>query len=127
MTSRGNWDRETGRLLERIDIPDLSDQRDVVRDYLQELASSISKIANRRWRKALERTLDTVEGTSEIMRDNPAASLVMALGVGLLIGYLIRRGTDWSDCRRARGCVTDVLPVYFPLMEWSDLLSSEVA
>ena len=94
MTSRGNWDRETGRLLKRIDIPDLSDQLDVVRDYLQELASSISKIANRRWRKARERTLDTVEGTSEIMRDNPAASLVMALGVGLVIGYLIRRGTD---------------------------------
>ena len=40
MTSRGNWDRETGRLLKRIDIPDLSDQLDVVRDYLQELASS---------------------------------------------------------------------------------------
>ena len=94
MTRRGNWDRETDRLLKRIDIPDLSDQLDVVRDYLQELASSISKIANRRWRKARERTLDTVEGTSEIMRDNPAASLVMALGVGLVIGYLIRRGTD---------------------------------
>jgi ElaB/YqjD/DUF883 family membrane-anchored ribosome-binding protein len=86
MTSRGNWDRETDRLLKRIDIPDLSDQLDVVRDYLQELASLISKIANRRWRKARERTLDTVEGTSEIMRDNPAASLVMALGVGLVIG-----------------------------------------
>ena len=40
MTSRGNWDRETGRLLKRIDIPDLSDQLDAVRDYLQELASS---------------------------------------------------------------------------------------
>ena len=50
MTSRGNWDRETGRLLKRIDIPDLSDQLDAVRDYLQELASSFSKIANRRWR-----------------------------------------------------------------------------
>ena len=94
MTSCGNWDRETGRLLKRIDIPDLSDQLDVVRDYLQELASSFSKIANRRWRNARERTLDTVEGTSEIMKENPAASLVMALGVGLLIGYLIRRGTD---------------------------------
>jgi hypothetical protein len=35
MTSRGNWDRETGRLLKRIDIPDLSDQLDGVRDYLK--------------------------------------------------------------------------------------------
>jgi ElaB/YqjD/DUF883 family membrane-anchored ribosome-binding protein len=94
MTNRGNWDRATGNLLKRIDIPDLSDQLDVVRDHLQELASSFSKIANRRWRNARERSLDTMEGASEIMRDNPAASLVMALGVGLLIGYLIRRGTD---------------------------------
>ena len=93
MTSRGNWDRE-GERLKKIDIPDLSDQFDVVRDYLQELASSFSKIASRRWRNARERSLDTMEGTSEIMRDNPAASVVMALGVGLLIGYLIRRGTD---------------------------------
>ena len=93
MTNRGNWDRATGNLLKRIDIPDLSDQLDVVRDYLRELASSISKIANRRWRNARERTLDTVEGTSEIMRNNRAASLVMALGLGLVIGYLIRRGT----------------------------------
>ena len=92
MTSRGNWDRETGRLLKRIDTRDWSDQLDAVRDYLQELASSFSKIANRRWRNTRDRTLDTVEGTSEIMKENPAASLVMALGVGLLIGYLIRRG-----------------------------------
>ena len=85
MTSRGKWDREPAKLLKRIDISDLSDQHDAVRDYLQELASSFSKIANRRLRNARERTLDTVEGTSEIMRDNPAASLVMALGVGLVI------------------------------------------
>jgi hypothetical protein len=55
MTNRGNWDRATGNLLKRIDIPDLSDQLDVVRDHLQELASSFSKIANRRWRNARER------------------------------------------------------------------------
>jgi|KBSSwiStaDraftv2_1062776.scaffolds.fasta_scaffold1578752_2 hypothetical protein len=62
MTSRGNWDRETGSLLKRIDIPDL--KLGGVRDYLQELASSFRSIANRRWRNARERTLDTAEGTS---------------------------------------------------------------
>ena len=94
MTSRGNWDRETGRLLKKIDIPELSDQLDTVRDYLQELTSSFRKIAIRQWRSTRDRTLDTVQETSEIMKDNPAVSLVMALGVGLLIGYLIRRGTN---------------------------------
>ena len=52
MTSRGNWNGETGSLLKRIDISELSDQIDVVRDYLQELASSFRSIANRRWRNA---------------------------------------------------------------------------
>jgi hypothetical protein len=42
MTSRGNWNGETGSLLKRIDISELSDQIDVVRDYLQELASSFT-------------------------------------------------------------------------------------
>ena len=50
MTSRGNWDRETGRLLKKIDIPDLNDEFDAVRDYLRELTSSLSEIANRQWR-----------------------------------------------------------------------------
>ena len=50
MTNRGNWGRETGRLLKEIDVPDLNDQLDAVRDYLRELTSSFSKIANRQWR-----------------------------------------------------------------------------
>jgi hypothetical protein len=32
MTSLGNWDRETGKLLKRIDTPNLSDQLYAVRD-----------------------------------------------------------------------------------------------
>ena len=48
MTSCGNWDRETGRLLKKIDTRDWSDQLYAVRDYLQELASSFSRLANRR-------------------------------------------------------------------------------
>ena len=93
MTSRGNWGRETG-VLKEIDIPDLNDQLDAVRDYLRELAGSFSKIASRQWRSTRDRALDTAQETSEIMKDNPAASLVIALGVGLMIGYLIRRGTN---------------------------------
>ena len=94
MTSRGNWGRETGRLLKEIDVPDLNDQLDAVRDYLRELTSSFSKIANRQWRSTRDRALDTAQETEEIMKDNLAASLVVALGIGVLMGYLIRRSTD---------------------------------
>jgi ElaB/YqjD/DUF883 family membrane-anchored ribosome-binding protein len=94
MTSRGNWSRETGRLLKEIDIPDLNDHLDAVRDHLRELTNSLSKIANRQWRSTRDRVLDTAQETEETMRDNLGVSLVVALGVGVLIGYLIRRGTD---------------------------------
>jgi len=94
MTNRGNWGRETGRLLKEIDVPDLNDQLDAVRDYLRELTSSFSKIANRQWRSTRDRALDTAQETEEIMKDNLAASLVVALGIGVLMGYLIRRSTD---------------------------------
>jgi len=94
MTNRGNWGRETGRLLKEIDVPDLNDQLDAVRDYLRELTSSFSKIANRQWRSTRDRALDTAQETEEIMKDNLAASLVVALGIGVLMGYLIHLSTD---------------------------------
>ena len=37
--------------------------------------------------------LDRAYEAEELMKDNLAASLVVALGVGVLVGYLIRRGT----------------------------------
>jgi ElaB/YqjD/DUF883 family membrane-anchored ribosome-binding protein len=40
------------------------------------------------------RALDTAHEAEELMKDNLAASLVVALGVGVLVGYLIRRGTE---------------------------------
>jgi ElaB/YqjD/DUF883 family membrane-anchored ribosome-binding protein len=57
------------------------------------LTTSFSKIANRQWGHARGRAIDTVQEADEMMKDNLAASLVVALGVGVLVGYLIRRGT----------------------------------
>jgi ElaB/YqjD/DUF883 family membrane-anchored ribosome-binding protein len=65
-----------------------------VRDYLRDLTTSFSKIANSQWGHARGRAIDTVQDPEEMMKDNLAASLVVALGVGVLVGYLIRRGTE---------------------------------
>jgi hypothetical protein len=92
MTSRGNWNGETDSLLKRIDIPDLSDQLDGVRDYLQELASSFRSIANRRWRNA------RAPSTPWKGRRSRLANWVL--------------DPSWhrlNDCRRSPGCVADVL------------------
>ena len=97
MTSWGNRDRaeqKAGRFLKELEAQDLHDQLDAVRDYLRDLTSSFSKIANRQWSYTRGRAADTVLEAEEIMKDNLAAWLVVALGVGVLIGYLIRRGTE---------------------------------
>jgi len=85
--------RDAGRFLKETEVKDLQEQLDAVRDYLRDLTTSFSKIANRQWGHARGRAIDTVQEAEEMMKDNLAASLVVALGVGVLVGYLIRRGT----------------------------------
>jgi ElaB/YqjD/DUF883 family membrane-anchored ribosome-binding protein len=97
MTSWANWGRaenKASRFLKQLDAQDLHDQLDAVREYLQDLTGSFSKIANRQLGQARGRAVDRVQEAEELMKDNLAASLVVALGVGVLVGYLIRRGTE---------------------------------
>ena len=77
--------------MREINVKDLQEQLDSLRDYLRDLTGSFSKIANRQWRSTRDRALDTAQETEEIMKDNLAISLVVALGLGILIGYLARR------------------------------------
>ena len=94
MMSWGRAEDKASRFLKELDAQELRDQLDSVRDYLQDLTSSFSKIANRQWGQARGRAADRVQDAEELMKDNLAASLVVALGVGVLVGYLIRRGTE---------------------------------
>jgi ElaB/YqjD/DUF883 family membrane-anchored ribosome-binding protein len=97
MTSWSNWGRtaesKTSRFLKELDSQDVYDQLDAVRDYLRDLTGSVSKLANRQWGQTRHRAAE-VQEAEEMMKDNLAASLVVALGVGVLVGYLIRRGTE---------------------------------
>jgi ElaB/YqjD/DUF883 family membrane-anchored ribosome-binding protein len=80
--------------LKELKEQDLHDQLDAMRDYLRDLTESFSKIANRQWGHTRGRAADTVSEAEELLKDNLAASLVVALGVGILVGYLIRRGAE---------------------------------
>ena len=94
MKSWSNWgtaaESKTSKFLKELDTQDVYDQLDAVRDYLGDLTTSFSKIASRR----VGHALDTAHEAEELMKDNLGASLVVALGVGVLVGYLIRRGTE---------------------------------
>ena len=94
MMSWGRAEEKAGRFSKELDAQDLHDQLDAVRDYLRDLTTSFSKIAHRRLGHARGHAADTVLEAEEIMKDNLAASLVVALGVGVLVGYLIRRDTE---------------------------------
>jgi ElaB/YqjD/DUF883 family membrane-anchored ribosome-binding protein len=98
MTSWSNWGRtaenKTSRFLKELDPQDVYDQLDSVRNYLQDLTGSLGKLANRQWGQARHHAADSMQDAEELMKDNLAASLVVALGVGVLVGYLIRRGTE---------------------------------
>jgi hypothetical protein len=37
---------------------------------------------------------EAAEEAEEAIRDNLAPSLILALGIGLVVGYLIRRGSE---------------------------------
>jgi len=80
--------------LKELEVKDFQKQLDSLRGYLSDLTDSFSKIASRRWRDVRGRVSDTAEETETIMQENLAASLVVALGVGILVGYLIRRGAE---------------------------------
>ena len=98
MTSWSNWGKtaetKAGRFLKDLEAQDVYDQLDSVRDYLGDLTSSFSKIANRRVGHARGRALDTAQEAEELMKDNLAASLILAAALGVVVGYLIRRGSE---------------------------------
>lgn len=93
-----NWgkaENKASKFLKELDAEDLHDQLDAVRSYLADLAGSLGSVANRQWGRARHRAAGlSAHEAEEIMKDNLAASLVVALGVGVLVGYLIRRGTE---------------------------------
>jgi hypothetical protein len=74
--------RPRSEFLKDIEVKDLQEQLDAVRDYLRDLTASFGKIASRQWGHARGRAVDTVQEAEEMMKDNLAASLVVALGVG---------------------------------------------
>jgi hypothetical protein len=61
--------------------------------YLKELTSAFGKSASRQ-RRARDVVADTTHDAEATMKDNLAASLILAVGLGMLIGYMIRRSSE---------------------------------
>lgn len=92
-----SWIRGESRpsqYLKELDIEDLRGQFDNLRASVTDLTNSFGKAANRQWNRTRGVASSTAEDAEELMKDHLAASLILALGLGVLVGYMIRRSTE---------------------------------
>jgi hypothetical protein len=82
------------RSLKELDIGDLYDQLESMGAYLRELTSAFGKSASRQYGHARDVVADTAHDAEATMKDNLALSLLLAVGFGVLIGYMIRRSSE---------------------------------
>jgi hypothetical protein len=95
MVSLARAERKTARFVkDNLAIDDLYDQIDSLRDYVQELSASAGKTASRQFSRARALASGAAQEAEETMKDNLAASLILAVGLGMLVGYFLRRGSE---------------------------------
>ena len=94
MLNLAKAEREAARLVNNLDVDDLYNQIETLRSYVAELSSGLGKNASRQFGRARAYASDTAHDAEEVMKDNLAASLVLAVGLGVLVGYFIRRGSE---------------------------------
>ena len=77
-----------------LDTDDLYDQIEKLRDNVHQLSQRVGKTVSRRYGRAHDYASEAAKEAEDLMKDNLAASLILALGFGLLIGYFIHRSTN---------------------------------
>ena len=82
------------RDVKNLEIDDLYDQLDKLRDNVHQLSQRVGKSASRQYGRARDYASEAAREAEDLMKDNLTASLILALGLGLVVGYLIRRSTD---------------------------------
>ena len=85
---------KAARFVRDVNVDDLRHQLDGLGDYLNELTHSAGGTANRRLKQARHAASTAADDAGELMKDNLAASLVLAAALGVVVGYLIRRGSE---------------------------------
>jgi hypothetical protein len=94
MANWGRAEHKTSGFLKELDRDDLYAQLDTIRTYLGDLTRGLGKASNRQLGRARGLAIDTAHDAEDLMKDNLAASLILALGLGVLVGYMIRRGSE---------------------------------
>jgi len=90
----GVAERKTSRFGRDLDMDDLYDQIDTLRGYVQDLSRGADKSAGHGYERARDFATGAAHDAEETMKYNLPASLVIAMGLGVVVGYFLRRGTE---------------------------------
>ncbi len=73
------------------DAEDLAQQIDAIRGDIQNLTSTVSRIAGKQLNRAQDKAMETASEAEDVIRKNPLQAVAIAAGIGLLLGILTRR------------------------------------
>ena len=70
---------------------DVSVQIDAIRADIQNLTSTVSRIANKQLGRAQDRAIEAANEAEDAIRRNPLSAVAIAVGLGFLFGVFTRR------------------------------------
>lgn len=73
------------------DAEDLTAQIDAIRADLQNLTSTVGRIANKQMSRAQDKAVETAQEAEDAIRRNPLQAVAIAAGLGFLFGVFTRR------------------------------------
>jgi ElaB/YqjD/DUF883 family membrane-anchored ribosome-binding protein len=69
----------------------LADQIDAIRADMQNLTSTVSRIANTQINRAQGKAMDAAQDAEDAIKRNPLQAIAIAAGLGFLFGVFTRR------------------------------------
>jgi ElaB/YqjD/DUF883 family membrane-anchored ribosome-binding protein len=70
---------------------DVSVQIDAIRADIQNLTSTVSRIANKQLGRAQDKAMEAANEAEDAIRRNPLSAVAIAVGLGFLFGVFTRR------------------------------------
>jgi ElaB/YqjD/DUF883 family membrane-anchored ribosome-binding protein len=70
---------------------DLADEIEAIRADIQNLTSTVSRIANDKLNQAQAGAMESAKEAEDAIRRNPLQAVAIAIGVGFLFGVMTRR------------------------------------
>jgi ElaB/YqjD/DUF883 family membrane-anchored ribosome-binding protein len=70
---------------------ELANQIDAIRADIQNLSSTVGRIANKQINRAQDKAVDAANEAEEAIRRNPLSAVAIAVGLGFLFGVFTRR------------------------------------